>query len=320
MRPARYVSVVLGVLAALSMLAGVYAWTEAGRFTRAGYASCAYIDKKLAMGSSVSPPKLVVVAGSNAAAGIKVRTIADALSVRGFNFALVATFSPGFQLYEARKILRPGDAVLLSFEYLAYEYQTPTSGLIDAVYSCGTDFWLSLDWTERLFFVFAVRPQRFFDTMLFDRRTISQVQALLAHQVNAYGDLVDEPAPKGQPDVGTHQPLIIRFRDESSGVRAIRDFVAWAKANKVSVFATWPNTLYFPQYQAYPAFSQIRNYYRSLGVEVIGEPQDAMFSSELLSDTIYHLSGRGIAIRTNKLIQQLEADHVFMTWVEAARR
>jgi len=142
----------------------------------------------------------------------------------------------------------------------------------------------------------------------------------LLHVVTAYGDLVDAPAPEGQFDVGTHQPLLIRFRDESSGVRAIRDFVSWAKANKVSAFATYPNTLYFSQYQTYPAFLEIRNFYRSLGVEVIGEPQDAMFSSDLLSDTIYHLSGRGIEIRTDKLVHQLEADHVFMTWVEAARR
>jgi hypothetical protein len=315
--PGRYIFLVLGAVLALSVLAGINARSEFGRFTKSGYASCAYIESKVALGSRISSPKLVVVAGSNAALGINVRTLTNTLSIRGFNFALVATFAPGFQLFEARKILKSGDAVLLPFEYLAYEYGPPTNGLVDAVYSCGLDYWRSLNWPERLLFVFALRPQRFFSTLQFDRATVESVATSLKDSIDSFGDeplTASAQAASTQLQVATHQPIVVHFRDSSSGAEGIRAFAIWAKANHVALFATWPNTLYFPQYKLNPAFAEIRNFYRSLGVEVIGEPEDAMFSSQYLADTIYHLTPEGIVLRTAKLTQLLGANRAFMNW------
>jgi hypothetical protein len=318
MNPTRYAVIVFGTVAALSLLAGAYAASEFGRYTRVGYASCAFIGKKLDLAGRITEPKLVVVGGSNAEAGVEVGKIAGRFGVKGFNFALVATFSPGFQLFEAEKIVRPGDAVLLTFEYLAYDYQTPTGGLIDAVYSCSTDYWRSLDWGEKLFFVFALRPQRFVDTLRFDRATIARVQATLAGQLATNGDLLEPPTPA--PDIGSHQPLAIHLREGSSGAQAIARFVAWAKANNVTVLATWPNTLDFSEYRSDPAFVAIKEFYRSLGVPVIGEPQDAMFAPGLLADTVYHLTKGGMDIRTEKLAERLATEPAFAAWAAKARQ
>jgi hypothetical protein len=317
----RYLTIVLALFLVLGMIAGVYAWSEMGRFTRSGYASCAYIDKKVALGSRTPSPKFVVVAGSNAALGIHVRTVSDAFAVPGFNFALVATFSPGFQLFEAEKILKPGDAVLIASEYLAYEYASPTNALVDAVYSCGEDYWRSLDWPRRLFFVLAVRPQRIIDTLRFNAANAARTRSAMVREITADGDeaRIGTPGLIAGSQVGTHQPLVVRFRPESNGVGEIENFLAWAKAHRVTVFATWPNTLYFPQYKTYPAFGAIADFYRGHGVDMVGAPEDSMFGENFLADTIYHLNNDGIRLRTQKLIGNLKADPGFMAWVSQAR-
>src|SRR5262245_59392803 len=122
MSPVRYLTIVFTFFAVLGVAAAAYAYSQAGRPTARGYANCAYIQKKIELASAVASPKLLVIGGSNAAAGIDASAMGDALQARAFNFSLFATFSPGFTLFEARKVLRPGDAALLAFEYLAYEY------------------------------------------------------------------------------------------------------------------------------------------------------------------------------------------------------
>lgn len=318
MSPVRYLMTVLALFAALGIGEAVFAWSEMGRPTARGYANCAYVQRKIELASAVPSPKLLIVGGSNAAAGIDVSALSQSLPVRAFNFSLFATFSPGFQLYEARKVLHRGDAVLLAFEYLAYEYEVPTNALLDTVYSCGVDYWTSLDWSQRLRYAFALRPQRFFSTLMLNSAKIDSAQKMIAVEIAEDGDL-GNPFPDPTPQSDAHQPLVIRFRAGSSGVSQIADFLRWAPANGVTVFATWPNTLYFDEYQRNPAFGQIAEFYRSHDIGMIGQPGDAMVSHDYLAETIYHLTIPGIAFRTQRLVGVLQENPEFEAWRENAQ-
>lgn len=313
MTPARYLATVLALFGALSVAAGIHAWTQMGRETLVGFANCAYIERKIDLATRVASPKFLIVGGSNAAAGIDATAIAKKSRVNAFNFSLFATFSPGFNLFQARKVLREGDAALLAFEYLAYEYERPTNALVDTVYTCGTDYWRSLDWPRRLLFVFAVRPQRYFSTLAFNGETSQRALHMAESAIAPDGNL-SNPFPAPTPESGNHQPLVIRFRPGSGGAAQIADFVRWAKAKGVQVFATWPNTLYFKEYERNPAFTEIAEFWRSLDVEVIGTPRDAMAGSEYLAETIYHLTAPGIALRSKKLAETLENSAGFAAW------
>jgi hypothetical protein len=313
MTPARYLANVFIVIGALGAASAVYAWTEMGRETGNGFANCAYIARKIAYASRVGAPKLLIVAGSNAAAGIDASALAKALNIHTFNFSLFATFAPGFDLFQARKVLRKGDAVLLAFEYLAYEYEAPTNAQIDTVYTCGEDYWRSLDWPRRLRYVFAVRPQRFFSTLAFNGETSQRALRMVDAAIAPDGNLAD-PFPAPTPESNGHRPLVIQFRENSSGAAQITAFIRWAKANGIRVFATWPNTLYFKEYESNPAFAEIAQFYRSRGVEIIGTPRDAMVTSDRLAETIYHLTAPGIAERTKTLANILGANKAFADW------
>jgi len=324
MSTARYLSIIAVTFCGLLALAVLDAWAQAGAPTKHGYYTCSYIRAKIAVGSTIPSPKLVVVAGSNALAGIDTRMLTHALAIRSFNFGLAASFGPGFQTFESAKILRPGDAVLMPLEYLAYDYSTPRDSLVDAVYSCGIDYWRTLDWQQKLFFVLAAKPFRLLDSLLFRSHPheMPAIAAQAAQDVGVYGQGTGSGPPMrvatAEPDVARHTPLAIRFDSESPGALAIVRFAAWARAHHVTVFATWPNTLFYPQYVNSAAFRQIGDFYRRLGVEVIGAPRDSMFPGSLMSDTIYHLNRRGISIRTAHLIRALDSDAAFAAWRHAS--
>lgn len=313
MNTARYFLILFAVLGSLAAASAISAYSQFGRSTPNGYANCTYIEKKRALASELASPKLLIVGGSNAAAGIDASALQTALGIPTFNFSLFATFSPGFDFFQARKTLRSGDAVLLAFEYLAYEYEIPTNALVDTVYSCGTDYWETLDWTHRLLYVFAVRPQRYFSTLTFSPSVAERAARMAEDTIAPDGDLAS-PFPVPAPESSTHTPLVIRFHADSEGAREIEEFAFWAKANGVKVFATWPNTLYFKEYERVREFGMISYFYRTLDVPIIGTPTDAMVPPEQLAETIYHLTESGIAQRTGKLVEALGNDPDFSAW------
>lgn len=320
---ARWLGLAAATFAMLCIGAGLNAAAQFGTTTRNSFYTCAYIGAKTERGLAIDSPKLVIASGSNAIDGIDIAALAQSLSIRGFNFGLSASFGPGFQTFEAAKILRPGDAVLMPLEYLAYDYSRPQDSLVDAVYACGRDYWDSLDWRQRLFFVMAAKPWRLFDAMLFKRRgdVMARTLAEARADTGTYGQRLPDAGAAAQVALsGVQQPLAIRFDPESPGARAIAAFVNSARARGVSVFATWPNTLYFREYAGNPALARIREFYRSLGVEVIGAPEDAMFPPALMGDTIYHLNRAGIAVRTARLADSLMRDAAFNVWRAQPKR
>jgi hypothetical protein len=321
MAAARYLVIFLAAFCVLVALAAADAWVQAGTPTRNGLYACSYVREKIVRGSAILSPKLVIMGGSNTLAGIDTQMLAGKLSIRAFNFGLSASFGPGFQLFEGAKILRPGDAALLPLEYTAYDYETPKDSLVDTVYTCGTDYWRSLAWKEKLFFVLAVRPQRIVDSLLFRARPerLRQTEELASHDVGPYGQRPGGNFPIHQVSIEaglTNQPLAIRLDASSPGAAAIASFVAWAKARGVVVLATWPNTIVLPERR--PGFANVRNFYRELDVDVVGAPRDAMLPAALMGDRFYHPNRQGMAVRTAKLVQVLNNDSTFAAWRNAS--
>lgn len=264
-------------------------------------------------------PKLVIIGGSNTLAGIDAQALGRNLSTRVFNFGLSASFGPGLQIFEASKVLKPHDAALLPLEYMAYDYETPQGSLVDTVYSCGVDYWRSLPWREQLFFALAVRPQRIVDSLLFLLKpgAIKQTALLAARDVGPYGQRPGGNFPVRQVSVESGlaaEPLAIRVDPQSAGAAAIVRFVSWARAHKVLVLATWPNTIEFPPQQRVIGLAHIRVFYNRLGVEVVGRPQDAMLPASLMGDRFYHPNRGGMAVRTARLVRSLDADRAFRAW------
>jgi len=316
--PARWLGIFAVIFASLCAAAVVDATAQFGSRTRNSWLTCSYIAAKITRGSALASPKLVVISGSNATLGIDMETLGRALSIRAFNFGLSASDGPGFQSFEAAKILKPGDAVLMPLEYMAYDYGRPQDSLVDAVYACGHDYWQSLALGERLFYVMAAKPWRLIDAMVFESRKdeVARTAAEASDEAGPLGQRLSEAMPAATQTLsGVQQPLAIRFDPASPGVRAIAKFIREAQQRQIAVFATWPNTLLFPEYRDNPELRKIRAFYDSLAVPVIGTPEDAMFPPDLMGDTIFHLNRAGIAVRTQRLTRSLADNPAFNSWL-----
>ena len=88
-------------------------------------------------------------------------------------------------------------------------------------------------------------------------------------------------------------------------------FTTRVVAKGVKVYATWPNVFHHPEYDANPQVAAnlvaIRGFWEKLGIPVLGEPSGAWFDAKYMYDTSYHLNREGVAIRTRKFADVLEA-------------
>ncbi|HKQ36971.1 MAG TPA: hypothetical protein VJ063_02770, partial [Verrucomicrobiae bacterium] len=90
----------------------------------------------------------------------------------------------------------------------------------------------------------------------------------------------------------------------------INAFVSWARANRVQVFATYPNLMENPIYQTAPAkraLQRIRDAYAKLEVKMIGSFEESLLPPSAFLDTYYHLTREGARQRTERLIPHLAA-------------
>lgn len=266
---------------------------------------CSGVGSKLVTARAIRSPKTLFIGGSATHNGIDTGRISDELGIRAVNFGTFASLGPATLLWEARKVLKPGDTAVLAFEYALYSSHRPSEPEIDFIMGCGREFIEERPLSEVAMFALGADPLRMFQARR--RSDAAEVQTQLARITRA-GDPAPidanfAPVDAAQAErMALYRPLPIRYDPESRDVLAIRDFASWADAHGVRVVATWPNTLYFKEYARDPGFAKIANGYRQLGIEVIGQPQDAMVPARQLHDTQYHLNQEGIRARTDRLI------------------
>lgn len=87
-----------------------------------------HVDKQQRL-RSISGPKMVFVGGSNLMYGLSAEDIERHLGVSTVNMGLNGYLGPRFLMNEVVDAMKPGDTVVLSFEYEAYFEPTPYNSL-----------------------------------------------------------------------------------------------------------------------------------------------------------------------------------------------
>jgi hypothetical protein len=315
----RFLSIV-AIVFVVGLLSNVAlsAWNF-GRFTETTRGLCSYIDSKVTAASRIDGPKVLFIGGSNLNQGLSAQRISEAVDVPSFNFGLQAGLGPRLILFEAKRVLRPGDTAFLVLEYNHYTDDRWNEVSSDILFGCAADYFRQMSVLEKFEALLSLTPFRVFDVLAFrenaarqDRRTSpgndgSNIAAKLRYgdRIAPDSEVIDETT---QRRLQLYQPMTISMRSDAEGPRALASFVEWARAHGVKVVATWPNTIYFSAYGSASGFVDITNFYKELGVPVIGRPQDAMYPTDLFHDTQYHLNVKGIAQRTTDMIAMINAN------------
>ncbi len=262
-----------------------------------------------------SSPKILIGGGSNALFGISAEQIEKELEFPTLNYAIHAGLAD-YSLERIKNVINPGDTIILALEYEQYWYEEK--------------FLLEKQTIKEQYIL--THDQAYFNSLsVFDKLNILSVGAedlLLnirshsrlpreqydASTLNEWGDETINTVPASMQIEFT--PFLVEFPEEFrenfveyDGVLKIIEFSRWAEENDVAIFATFPSTVYFEEYNGLEYkknFRLIEVFYEKLGIKTLAEPSDFLYSQDLFYDTRYHLNDRGRYQRTRKILHEIE--------------
>lgn len=275
------------------------------------------------MANAVSGPKLLLVGGSGTLFGINAKEIQSATGLHTVNLGTHASLGIPFILQFTKELAKPGDTVLLIFEYELYPQE---------------ELNLSHGDEEFVDYVVAREPKYFAQLSLADEWKMFMLTSTkrlregiknLGHAEGPemakgiyYSGFLDECGDQTHNTVSNRPPdaveklasssstLAFGFSEKLRGFDEIASFCRWARENQIQVLATYPNLCAKPDYyrpEAQAAAREIRDNYMRLNVPVLADYTDSILPAEMFFDTLYHLTQKGALERTRKLLPPLKA-------------
>lgn len=310
-----------GILCGLAVTAGAYFlayWYSPFRST----SSEVYTIKRLYECKegclSTSPaPRIILLSGSNGLYGVGMKEIEQATGWRAVNCATVGLISLDYHFYHARKFLKPGDVVILAFEYHYYGSpgDNPTNSA--AVLQRDRGYFLQLPIWEKLQWVYGEPFPAFIEKVWEPpgraREIERKSEAEFLGNINPQGDYTGHRKPAKTPAQAENVlssgaidvAKIAVDKNSSQSWALISQFAKWCRENGVTLLATFPSTVYFPDYEtpaAAAGFQHIVDQYRALGIPMLGSPKDFIWDQADFFDTNYHLVEEAKLRRTALLV------------------
>jgi len=273
------------------------------------------IHKKEALAAKITSPKLLLVGGSSSLYGINGEEIEKQTGFPTINMGSHAGMGPRYILHLAQNDARPGDTVLLVFEYEFYSDRGDTEAFDDYILARDPGYFRQMPWFHKITMATQI-PFKRVQKGLSVRRAPehSRPHAPYGSVISDHGDEVNNWAsnrPSLCPDRELLSDELVHGlpSDRTEGFAAIRTFLPWAKARNITVLATFPNIVYHPEYDApagQEAIATITRFFASQGVPVIGTAREAMLPSDHFFNTYYHLTHEAALQRTDRLIPELK--------------
>jgi hypothetical protein len=310
---------VVGFVTGLSLTLGVFYGVfllQLGVPTSSSQWSWAINAKKRQLAEAAGSPKLLLVGGSSILFGLRAREIQAKTGVPTVNMGTHFALGSEYILHLARKVARPGDTVLLAFEYEAYADQFRDELFYDYLLARDPDYFNAMSLYQRVqtaMFISGSRLQRGLR-----RRGKPFAPAYFfpydIKQINEFGDLfgaTDDIRPAGHPYLAsTSQILAVQGVSlKSRGFVILADFICWARQNRIRLLAAFPSICHRQEYESPTArrvIHDIEGFYASLGVPVVGTAEEAMLPPDLCFDTFYHSTEKGAQERTKRLLTYIE--------------
>ncbi len=281
------------------------------------------IATKRKAAEAIAQPKLLIVAGSSALYGISAEEIERQTGFPTVNFGTNAALGPDYILHLTREVCRPGDVVLLAFEYEQYLFGNLTGDTTDELfihYILGHDrgYVRSLGFQTQMKLALLTPAERLWGGLLAvfqkpkqDAATAKFIRDVLA-DINTHGDQTSA-LPEKRPEHSAVRSMVSHipaygFPPSPAGLPPIREFCAWAKAHNVRVLITFPNICHRPEYDL-PAAKQMpaqfHAFFEPMGVPVLGDLSESMLPEEQMFDSLYHPLRSAALDRTHRLLTHL---------------
>lgn len=275
---------------------------------------CSPIQKRLEEATRSPSPKVVLIGGSGVRAGFSAEDLSQQLNANVFNFGLQAALGLDVILFESKKILKPGDTAVLAFEYNQFYDSKWNSIRLSYILGCATDWFEQLSLSDKFTALLAVETKRLLDILLYKLQGEKVVKVNAEVPLNRFGDRDRSSFPKLSEEdkyrLSLYQPIQFEFDEESNQAATFKEFLKYAHRHDIKVIVTWPNTIYHDEYHKLDTFAPLENFFASLGVVVVGEPELAMYPIEAFYDTQYHLNYDAIKVRSKDFSDKLHKEGI----------
>ena len=273
--------------------------------------------KKLQRAASIQKPKLLLVGGSATLFGVQAELIEQTLNYPTVNMGTHAGLGVDYMLHLAKQAAKPGDTVLLAFEYNTYSFGVVRRDgiFVDYILSRDAEYFRSLPFTAQFEISMMTtwpRLRRGLKNRFKPEKPTPLTPIYHPSHLNMYGDQLNNEAtnrPAHTPSrYGLDGVLAFDLLQSMPALETITEFVSWARANQVRVFATYPNIMENPAYRtgrAKRALRRIQDAYAELQVPIIGSFEESLRPPSAFLDTYYHLTREGARERTERLIPHL---------------
>lgn len=275
------------------------------------------IDSKIKAASNLNEsPKVVFVGGSNVLFGVDSLLFTEITQKPALNFGCAAGMGPELILDLLLPHLIEGDLVVMRWEYGHFRFTR--SGDVNLTYlnlltGPQSGFKKQLPLFDRLKLSMAAPFAHFRHAVVTHYNpyvspelykcswSIDQLGNIRGNEGN---ELSDQNLLGGYASILNHKGI------STDSKNILKNFVIFCKNNGVKLVASWPNILKIPDYldskNAKQRFSEISEFWKYIGVPVVGIPEDFTFEKHLFYDTTYHLNAKGVRKCTLLLADQLK--------------
>jgi hypothetical protein len=282
------------------------------------------IDRKEKAAGVIVQPKLVLLGGSSTLFGIKASVLESELGVPVINCGLHAGLGMACILREGKKMLRPGDTVMLIPEYELLSFgeknrrEWAAITYLDFMLSRDIDYYSALPIDDQIEIALMTPLDRILSGI---RGKWSPEQIMPAFEYNPYdslwlddhGDMTGHrvalrPAVSVDRDQRVCEVLVKGISPDAEGFVLISEFKRWAKANRVRVMAGFPNMIHRKEYDSGMADnveSKLKQYFLKEEIHVVGGMREVLLPQVDFFDTIYHPTEEASITRSMKLAFQL---------------
>jgi len=249
-----------------------------------------------------SPPRFILLGGSNVGMGINSRLIKDSLHMNPINTGFHAAVGLKFMLDNAEPFIREGDVVVIIPEYhqfyARYGYGREEAMRMVFDVSLSNAGKLSLDqWINALKYIPKyIRSKLRVTSYFYSFASLDPIYTKYAY--NTYGDAVihwDLPKPEHISPFDAAGPY------NSKIMQYMADFIQRMEKKRARVYVSYPGLL--DTYLHNERVIQIEYEYEKQGFHLLGSPSDYSIPEKMIYDTPYHLTKAGADFRTEALIR-----------------
>lgn len=282
--------------------------------------SMAWVQKafqiKTEAAQKIKEPKIIFAGGSNVHFGINTEMVSKALGKPAINFGVMGLLGLDYILYRTKEIAKSGDSIVLPLEYFLYDFNARESWVVQRTYYLFTydQGFLTqhLPWFWQAYAFWKVTPLDLLTSVLYEQVRAKLNLSMLGYSLDTISPLGNELGenPK-KPNLQLASPVSTNLAafPSSEATALLKDFKTWCLQKNIRLYLTFPNTADLPEHHTkvyQEAFIKLLEALKLLGIPIIGKPQDAMVPSDVMFDSQYHLSKKGISLRTQKLIPLLK--------------